>query len=257
MQKKKLEKIICALHLPSITDGQKMEMSFLEDYLIKNLTLMIQAGMPAVMIQDCSRCVGPARLETVARMSALCALARNEFPHTNLGVIIEAHDGLSPIAISYAAKLDFVRIKVFVGTMIKYNGLLNGIGPDAVDYRSKIGSSVSLMADIHDRNGVPLGSMSIEEASSLAAYVKADALILTGKDINETFAYIDRVKNSGNKLPRYIGGGATPENIQKLLRSSDGVIVSSSLKKNPYDLNDIVRWDYDRMCFFMQAVNQT
>ncbi len=172
-------------------------------------------------------------------------------------MVIEAHDGLSPIAISYAAKLDFVRVKVFVGTMIKYNGLLNGVGLEAVDYRSKIGSSVSLLADIHDRNGVPLGSMSIEEASDLAAYVKADALILTGKNIKETFEFVDRVKKSGNKLPRYIGGGANPDNIQELLSCSDGVIVSSSLKKTTYDQDNIVEWDYDRMCIFMQAVNLT
>ena len=70
MQKQKLEKIICALHLPSISDGQKVEMSFLEDYLIKNLSLMIKAGIPAIMIQDSSRNVGPARLDTVARTSS-------------------------------------------------------------------------------------------------------------------------------------------------------------------------------------------
>ncbi len=77
MQKRKLEKIICALHLPSISDGQKVEMSFLEDYLITNLMLMVQAGIPAVMIQDSSRSIGPARLDTVARMSALCMSARH------------------------------------------------------------------------------------------------------------------------------------------------------------------------------------
>lgn len=250
-----LKRIICALHFPSISDGQKVEMSYLEDFLINNLSLMVQAGIPSVMLQDSSRVIGPARLDTVARMSALCTLARKEFSNLNLGLIIEAHDGKTPVAIGYAAQLDFVRIKVFIGSMVKYNGILNGIGTEAVDYRSKIGSSISLMADIFDRNGVPVGNISIEEASSLAAYVKADALILTGKNYSESLNYVDRVKQFGINLPRYIGGGANIDNIQEILRHADGAILSDSLKLKSGDNNDLIRWDYEKMCQFMDVVN--
>ena len=256
MTKKKLEKIICALHFPSIADGKKIEMPFLEDYMMQNMSTIVKSGIPSIMLQDSSRCNGNARLDTITRMSALCSLARKEFSNLNLGLIIEAHDGFSPIAIAYAAQLDFVRIKVFIGSMVKYNGLLNGVGPDAVDYRSKLGASICIMADVHDRNGVPLGNMSLEEASGLAAYVKADALILTGKNYVQSIDYLDRVKESGNQLPRYIGGGANHENIQEILKHADGAIVSDSLKINSKNPKSLIQWDYENMCNFMDIVSK-
>ena len=105
--------VITALHLPEMGMGHKpISMNWLEDYVLNNLAVFVQGGVPAVILQEETLNANIARPENIAVMSALARIARHEFPELHLGIILQAHDPLAPLAIAHASGASFVRIKV-------------------------------------------------------------------------------------------------------------------------------------------------
>ncbi|MDX9863943.1 MAG: BtpA/SgcQ family protein [Anaerolineaceae bacterium] len=251
---KNIPPIIAALHLPALLEGEKYSVAEIEDYMCQNLDVFQRGGIPAVILQDESRNKGLARIETVALMASLARLAKKEFPSLELGVIIESHDPYTPIAVARAAGLSFVRIKVFVGAMLKSSGVQEGCGIEAVDYRNKLGGNdIMILADVHDRTGFPLVDVPMEDAAKWASNTGADSLVLTGMTFNESLQILDNVRGKNLNKPLYIGGSVTIENVDLALDHADGAIVSSSLKKT--DARDeIVLWDIDLISRFMEKV---
>ncbi|MCC8179808.1 MAG: phosphoric monoester hydrolase, partial [Planctomycetes bacterium] len=139
--------IIGALHLPRYGRcNPKTTMAYLEDYVVQNCRVFVENGLETLYIQDENPAPGKATEETIAVVSALGRLLKREFPKLRLGVIVEAHDGVAPIAIAHACGADFVRIKVFAGAMVKAAGIQNACGIEAVQYRTMINSDVTIFA---------------------------------------------------------------------------------------------------------------
>jgi predicted TIM-barrel enzyme len=248
--------IIAALHLPPFKRGGKLDRAYLEDYLLTNLKVFAEGGIPAVKIQDETAASGGANPETIAWMSSLCRLARHEFPQLTLGTIIEAHDPYAAIAVAHACSLSFVRIKVFVGAMLKSSGIQQACGVDAVAYREVIGANqVKILADVHDRTGFPLVDMPIEQGERWAVNTGADALVLTGASFSESLEILKRARQQNLKRPLILGGSATIENIGQVLKLADGAVVSSSLKRKGAP-DELLQWDINLVKQFMEAVYQ-
>lgn len=250
--------VVTALHLPELRLGQPpIPMSWLEDYVLKNMAIFSQGGIPAVILQEETLNDSTARAENVAVMSVLARLARQEFPHIHLGIIIQAHDPLAPLAIAHASGADFVRIKVFVGAMLKSEGIHQGCGIAARDYRTLLGrEDIHILADVHDRTGYPITDVPIETASEWAVRTGADSLILTGFTDEESLRHLKAVREAGIRVPLLLGGGATCENVSEMLTYADGVIVSSALKRTAAGPQDPVQWDLEKVERFMEAARK-
>ncbi len=249
--------VVTALHLPELRLGRPpVSMRWLEDYVLKNMAIFSEGGIPAVILQEETLNSSSARPENVAVMSVLARLARQEFPHIHLGIIIQAHDPLAPLAIAHASGADFVRIKVFVGAMVKSEGLQQGCGVAARDYRTALGRpDIRILADVHDRTGYPLDNAPIEMASEWAVRTGADSLILTGSTPEESLRYLRSVREAGICVPLLLGGGATCENVSEMLNCADGVIVSSALKRAAAGPEDLVQWDLEKVKRFVGAAH--
>lgn len=246
--------VIAALHVPALRRGKSISLAWLEDYVMQNMGVFAQAGVPAVILQDQTQTTTGAKPEISAVMSALGRLIRKEYPQIRLGIIVEAHDPETPLAIAHASGAAFVRIKVFVGSMLKAAGIQQGVGIAAVDYRTLLGrEDIQILADVHDRTGHSLIGMPIEQASSWAARTGADGLILTGNSFGTSLDMIRSVREAGIKRPLFLGGGATVENIGEALATAEGAIVSQALKRDVVNENDMVLWDVDKAKRFMEA----
>ena len=250
---KPIPQIIVALHLPEPTHGKMPPMSYLEDYVYQNMTVFEKGGIPAVILQDETSNTGKTRPETIAMMAALGRMIRENFPKIELGIIVESHDPYAPIAIAHACGASFVRIKVFVGAMLKAGGIQEGCGIDANHYRHLIGgANIRILADVHDRVGFPLLPVPITQAAGWAVRTGADALILTGSTFDESTQMVKAVKDHGVSCPVFIGGSITSENVRDTLGVADGGIVSSALKKDLLKDDDLIRWDIDKIKSFME-----
>jgi len=251
--------IIASMHLPDLGGaGRAISMAWLEDYVAQNLAIFEKGGIQAIFLQDETLNASTAHPETIAVTAALGRFARMQFPAMHLGIIIQAHDPVAPLAVAHAAGAEFVRIKTFVGTMLKAEGIERGIGIAARDYRNTLRrDDILLLADVHDRSGYPLGDVPIEQAARWATHSGADALILTGHTYKQSIEYLQTVRNEGVPQPLLMGGGVTAANVAEVLKYANGVVVSRAFKRSDYSEDEIVRWDLDLMRQFVDAAHKS
>lgn len=250
--------IIAALHLPDLAVARHTSMAYLEDYVLANAAVFAKAGVPSLMLQDQTRQNGPAAPSTVALMAALGRLIRRAHPTMDLGIIIQAHDAVAPLAIAHACGASFVRLKVFVGAAMTMEGPKSGLAIEARSYRHDLRrDDIGLFADVFDRTSVPMIDVPPHEAALAAVRLGADALILTGATFSDSLDRVRAAKAAGIRQAIYLGGSVTQENVAQTLAHADGAIVSTSLMRNDAAANDLVRWDHDKTQRFMDTVRAT
>jgi membrane complex biogenesis BtpA family protein len=229
--------IIAALHLPPFPGGgdpAPAGIDRIERYARENAAIFVAGGVDALFIQDQTT---PADVEGYPSIAAHLALAarvvRHAFPDLPLGIIANHHGARTPLAVAKSVGAQFVRLKVYVGAMLKAGGIEQGCAIDALRYRAQLGADdVAIFADVFDRTGSPIGDTTLEEASDWAARMgRADALILTGHDFESSVAMLDRIRSRKVGAPLFIGGGVTAANVRAALEHADGVIVSSALMR--------------------------
>lgn len=243
--------IIFALPVPEPEQmlGSK-GMARAEDYVLQNLSVMVRGGAEHILFSTES-----AEPESLAAVAALGRLARAEFS-ADLGLIVQPHDPYAPLAIAHAAGFSFVRIKVFVGAMLRSDGIREGCGDQAVRYRHQLGrDDIAILADVHDRTGVPLVDVPLAMACPWAVRTGADALVLTGGSFAESLKFIETARQAGVRRPLIIGGSVNSANVSQALGTADGVIVSTSLLRSDAKPDDLVRWDISKISQFVDAVH--
>lgn len=237
--------VIAALHLPDPVVAPRSQ-AWLEDYVLANARVFAEAGVPAIKLQDQTRAAGGATAQTVARMAALGRLIRAEVPAIRLGIILQAHDAEAPLAVAEAAGACFVRLKVYVASVVGAEGPKHALAVAARAYRVAQAPGVAILADVFDRTTVPLAPIEPERAALWAESLGADGLVLTGADFADSLARIRAARGAGVRVPILLGGGVTEENVAEALRDAQGVVVSSSLMRRGAGPEELLRWDADR-----------
>ena len=229
--------IIAALHLPPfLPSGHPSARSLDEilDYALRNTSYAVKAGIPALYIQDMGDYPWAPAVQphTIAMLSVVGAAIRKEFPDLYLGVCLMSHGGREPLAIAQAIGAQFVRLKVYIGAMVKSEGIVEGCAYEAITYRAQVrAEEIAILADVYDRSGEALGRLPLIEAANYAAvFGRADGLILTGHSFSESLDMLDEVRAARLGVPLLLGGSATPENVAQGLEHADGAIVSTALK---------------------------
>lgn len=255
--------VVAALHLPPLPASHHPAAQPVEKVIgmaLRNAEKAVQAGIPALYIQDLGDFPLAPQVQphTVAVLSVVGAAIRREFPDLALGVCMMSHAAREPLAVAQAIGGQFVRIKVYVGAMIKAEGLLEGCAYEAIQYRAQIGAEdVQILADVYDRTGEPLGRLPIaEEARQAAVFGRADGLVLTGLSFAESLQMLADVRAANLSSPLLLGGGANPGNIAQVMKTADGVVVSSAFKTTSGWTREalLAEWEADRVKSFMQAV---
>ncbi|TQI80899.1 hypothetical protein FHU10_4204 [Serratia fonticola] len=235
---------IGVIHIPPFpTSFRRPKGSFEEllDYCERCARRLEEAGFDALLLQN----VGdePTHLaappETVAYMTLVGDRVRKAVS-LPLGISLLNHDGKSPLAIAKAIGADFVRLKTYVGVMVKMTGLLNGCYYEAVKYRREIqAENIALFADIFDREGQPLGAVDLVEMAHFAEYsCMADALILTGRSKEETSQMLQAVAEKVS-LPLIVGGGVNAGSAGILKSLCKGFIIGAAVKEQADDFSEI------------------
>lgn len=243
--------------MPSFREDRKRSPAWYEDYLLGNARVFYEAGIEAIKLQDETRERGRASLETVARTAALGRALRGEFPSLALGIIVQAHDPQAALAIAAAIDADFVRLKVFVGAVVSDEGLREGLGAEAIGYRTLLAADhIRILADVHDRSSYPLAAISNEAAALWAKGMGADGLVITGQTFAETLDRIRRARAAGITIPIVIGGSVNAGNVGEALALADAVIVSTSLLRRDAGKDELIRWDLDAARRLVRAARE-
>ena len=257
--------IIAALHLPPFPasgNPDAQSLPAIADYALRNVERAVKAGVSALYVQDLGDYpIAPTvQPHTVAGMAAVGAAVRREFSQLTLGVCLMSHGAREPLAVAQAIGAQFVRLKVYVGAMVKAEGVLEGCAYESVQCRAHAGADdIKILADVYDRTGAPLGRMPLaDEARQAATFGRADGLILTGLSFQESMEMLDEVRAAKLNVPLLLGGGANAHNAAQALAVADGMIVSTAFKRVGGWTRESLSadWDEGRIAEFMDAVKK-
>jgi membrane complex biogenesis BtpA family protein len=231
-------RVMAALHLPSMRSAANpsgLPLAEIIAYASRNADIAFKGGVDALYIQDLGDHPTAPQVQphTIARVTAVGGALRRRHPQAPLGVCLMSHGARGPLAVAEAMDGDFVRLKVYVGAMVKSEGILEACAYEAVQYRAAIrGERVAILADIYDRTGVPLAAVPlVESARQAVTFGRADGLVLTGRSLEESTAMVRQVREANLPVPLLIGGGVGLETVAEALGVADAVIVSTALKQ--------------------------
>ena len=151
-----------------------------------------------------------------------------------IGINVLRNDARSAMAIATCTEVDFIRVNVLTGVMATDQGLIEGKAHELLRYRRELGSQVAILADVLVKHARPLGTPNLTTAvQDTIQRGLADGVILSGWATGSppTLEDLELASAAAGDTPVLIGSGANWENISQLMQAADGVIVSSSLKR--------------------------
>jgi len=223
--------------LPGSSRYQGGRIDGILDDALKEAQTLSSGGFDVLMVQNLGDLPVNGRTTSaqVAWMTRIAVEIRSRFAGP-VGLNLLENDAEAMFAVASAAGADFVRIKVYVGAMMTPFGVESGQAFAAIRARNACDAQdIAIFADVHDRTGAPIASGGFaEDAEHAIRLGGADGLVLTGKNYEETLAFIDVARKRIGAVPILVGGGVDAKTFAEVARVADGAIVSSSLK----DSND-------------------
>lgn len=201
---------------------------------VQEARTLSEGGVDAIMIENMMDTPFSETIET-EQVTALTLIANEVREAVDLPTGINAafNDYKAALAVAHATGADFIRIPVYVDTMVYSGGIIQPCAKEAVRYRKHLNAEhIAIFADIQVKHAHPLTpEIPIEESAINAVTSGADAIVVTGSGTgSETpLETIERVKDVVD-VPVLIGSGVNSKNISAQLKVADAAIVGSSLK---------------------------
>jgi len=197
--------------------------------------VLTDAGFPALMVEnfgDAPFFAESVPAETTAAMSiAVSAVAETG---ADIGVNVLRNDAAAALAIAAATGAAFIRVNVLTGIMYTDQGPITGKAAEIARSRSRLTPDVEIWADVLVKHAVaPPGTNIRQVARDTIERGGADALIVSGAgtgaelDLDEAADVRDAIPDRTRLVA---GSGVTAENLDRLLRVVDTIIVGSSIK---------------------------
>ncbi|MEL6246382.1 MAG: BtpA/SgcQ family protein [Cyanobacteria bacterium J06627_15] len=230
--------MIGVIHLLPLPGSARWQgnLSVVMERAIQEATALASGGADAIIVENffdvpfAKDRVDPAVVSAaslvIERLSHLVTLP--------IGVNLLRNDAHSALAVAACTGAQFIRVNVLTGIMATDQGLIEGQAHELMRYRRLLGCDVKVFADVLVKHAVPLGTPNLTTAVQETLHRGlADGVIVSGWATGSP-PQVDELalaKAAAGDAPVLIGSGATPDNIGELMRSADGVIVSSALKR--------------------------
>lgn len=214
------------------------------------------AGVSALIVENMNDDPVGTRLapEQFAALAAVSALVRKE---VEIPVGIDAYfcDWEASLTIAVAVGADFIRVPVFIDTVLTSDGIVYPCARQLLCKRKQLDAEkILLLCDIQVKHSyMLLDSISLEDSAKMAEENGADAIVVTGAHTGAA-APIDALRSVRKivKLPLLVGSGFNVSNAAEQLCEADGAIVGSAFKRNGVISAPV---DYELVRAVMKAVN--
>ena len=199
------------------------------DQAVQDAQTLEKAGVDAVIVENMGDTPFSALLDKaqVAALAAAAAAVR-EAVKIPIGIDAAFNDCEASLAIAGICRADFIRVPVFVDTVLFSDGIIYPCAKKCMEYRKAMGlSHVKILADVQVKHANMLNpQITVEMSAKDAASNGADAIIVTGAVIGaETpIDMLKRVQKVVN-IPVLAGSGVNRGNIHEQLQIADGCII--------------------------------
>ena len=250
-----LMEVIGVVHLPRlprVSSSVRFDLNGLVDRVVWEARVLEELGYTGVIVENFGDLPFEKRVRDPLAIAAMTVVVREVVRNTGfrVGVNLLRNSGLEAYSIAVATGAKFIRVNALVETVITDSGIIEPEAPRLRDVRLNY-PGVEVYADIFVKHAAGLRhTLGLLEAGSPVAkssfedYVKelveeyverghADALIVTGtRTGSPPPENLVRLVKKYSPIPVLVGSGATPENLDWIIRHADGVIVGSYIKRN-------------------------
>ncbi len=222
-------------------------------------TALAAGGVDGIIVENFFDAPFPKDRVDPAVVSAMTVVIQKMMQMVTLpiGINVLRNDAQSAFAIAACVQAQFIRVNVWTGIMATDQGMIEGRAHELLRYRRELGCDVKVFADVLVKHARPLGSPNLTTAvQDTIERGLADAVILSGWATGNppSLEDLELASAAAAGTPVFIGSGANWENIPKLMTAADGVIVSSSLKRQGKRENSI---DPIRVSRFVEATRRS
>jgi uncharacterized protein len=252
--------IIGVVHLLPLPTSARWggSLSAIIDRAEQEAVALASGGVNSIIVENFFDAPFPKSRVDPAVVSAMTTIVSRlrELVSIPIGINVLRNDSLSAMAIASCTGAAFIRVNVLSGVMATDQGLIEGCAHELLRYRRELGSDVKIIADVLVKHAQPLSSSDITTAvQETIDRGLADAIILSGVATGNppSLEDLELAKAAAGNTPIIIGSGADFSNISSLMQFADGVIVSSSLKRQGKIENSI---DTIRVSQFVEAMRQ-
>lgn len=228
--------VVGMIHLLPLPGSPKFSsnLELIYEQALWEAKVLEQAGVDGLIVEnfgDEPYCATEPQPEGLALMAAV---TREVIRHVHIpvGVNVQFNAWQAEMAIAYACRADFIRVEVFVDTVVSTQGIIYPCAAKLARYRRQLGASVQIWADVQTKYTTNLLPQSLTQSALSAQAAGADALIVTGAATGQAtpLEAIEEVRRAVH-LPIFAGSGTTIQNVRQVLTVADGVIVGSALKE--------------------------
>ena len=215
-----------AIYEQALSDAEKLQAGGIDAVIIENFG-------------DEPYRIGNPNHEQLAVMSAVTQSVK-DIMTVPTGVNIQFNAWEAEIALAYALNLDFIRLEVFVDTVLSAQGPVSPCSAEAGRKRADLNAEVLFFADIQTKYTDTILNKSLLQSAKEAVAAHADALIVTGKSTGSA-AVLGELQEVSQAvtIPVLSGSGTTINNLQEIFNRADGAIVGSALKENGLASNPV------------------
>ena len=222
------------VHLLPLPGGPQSSqgLAFVRERALKDAAHLVQGGVDAILIEN----LGDAPFKsdnvdpwTISAMTHIIDAIKRACPTTPLGVNVLRNDARSAMAIAATTGASFIRVNIWVGTMVTDQGIITGKAREVLMDRQRLNANVEVLADVHVKHAVPLGPSKLADAArDVFLRGGADGLILTGTGTGAPTDLSDlaQLRERLPQAPLWIGSGVTPDTLPM---DVEGVIVGTWL----------------------------
>jgi uncharacterized protein len=230
--------VIAMVHVGALpgTPASRTTLAEIEAQAVAEARIYREAGVHGVAIEnmhDVPYLRGSVGPEITAAMTVL-AMAVKEASGLPCGIQILAGANHEALAVAHATGLDFVRVEGFAFAHVADEGIIQSSAASLLRYRRTIGAErVQVWADVKKKHAshALTADVGIGETAAAAAFMRADALIVTGSATGHCPIEADIAEVRGAcGVPLYLGSGITAENLGRYYAGADGFIVGSDFK---------------------------
>lgn len=213
------------------------------------------AGFDAILVENsCDAPISATISKSQVAMLSVVASKLRERIQIPIGIEAVFNDYDAALSVAVAVRAQFVRIPIYVDTVVAAGGIMHPCSREALLLRKSLDANdIKIFADVHSKSTRMLVSdIALEESIGWAVGRGADAVIVSGSATGCVTSMDSLVAaRQASKVPVFVGSGVNRENCAEQLQIADGVIIGSSLKKDGNLLNPI---DPDCAAAFVKTV---
>jgi membrane complex biogenesis BtpA family protein len=228
------------IHLPALPGSPRCVMTAGECARLAaaDARVLADAGYDAIVVEnfgDAPFFAGKVPPVTIAAMAACAVAVREAAPKTSLGINVLRNDAEAALSIATCTGASFVRINVHTGARVTDQGIVQGDASATLRLRRALGAeAVAIWADVDVKHSAPLGAPRplVQEVEDLTKRGMADMVLVTGEGTGKgvDLDKLAAVKRASDR-PVLVASGATIATLAAIMRSADGVVVGSALRK--------------------------